>query len=141
MYTVENHGTPRHDMRDASSVNHNVMNVGDTSSSIAGDTDVPVRCAESGVTRRKLLTPGTAEEHKRQETPTHISCTWHYRKGSPGVKTHNTNQHRCLQHSHHPPSGSTQVLHQVLERTPTDLLNHPDTGGLRACCVNASFDF
>ena len=26
--------------------------------------------AASGVTQRKLQTPGTAEEHKRQETPT-----------------------------------------------------------------------
>ena len=33
--------------------------------------------------------------------------TTHYRKGSPGVKPHNTNQHSSharLQHSNHPPS-------------------------------------
>ena len=47
-----------------------------------------------GVTRRKLQTPGNAEEHKRQETPTinpmgptdkpHRPSTKHYRKDSPG---------------------------------------------------------
>ena len=46
------------------------------------------------VTRRKLQTPGNAEEHKRQETPTinpigptdtpHRPSTKHYRKDSPG---------------------------------------------------------
>ena len=46
------------------------------------------------VTRRKLQTPGTAEEHKRQETPTinpidptdtpHRPSTKHYRKDSQG---------------------------------------------------------
>ena len=45
------------------------------------------------VTRRKLQTPGNAEEHKRQETPTinpigptdkpHRPSTRHYRKYSP----------------------------------------------------------
>ena len=48
----------------------------------------------TGVTRRKLQTPGNAEEHKRQETPTinyigptdkpHRPSTKHYRKDSPG---------------------------------------------------------
>ena len=46
------------------------------------------------VTRRKLQTPGNAEEHKRQETPTispispndkpHRQSTKHCREGSPG---------------------------------------------------------
>ena len=46
------------------------------------------------VTRRKLQTPGNAEEHKRQETPTinpigptekpRRLSTKHYRKDSPG---------------------------------------------------------
>ena len=46
------------------------------------------------VTRRKLQTPGIAEEHKRQETPTinpigptdtpHRQSTKHYRKDSRG---------------------------------------------------------
>ena len=47
-----------------------------------------------GVTRRKLQTPGNAEEHKIQETSTinpigptdkpHRPSTKHYRKDSPG---------------------------------------------------------
>ena len=73
-YAVDNRGTPMHDMRDTSSVSHTVMNVGDTSSLIAGDT----------------------------------VCRY-------------------------------AVLHQVLERAPTDLLNQPDAGGLRVYCVNVSF--
>ena len=72
------------------------------------------------VTRRKLQTPGTAEEHNRQETPTinpnhqprpsidttHRPSTKHYRNGTPGVKTHNCNQHSSrahLGHNNHPP--------------------------------------
>ena len=57
------------------------------------------------VTRTKLQMPVTAEEHKRQETPTinpvdrqpaHltdqlVASTRYYRKGSPRVKTRNTN--------------------------------------------------
>ena len=38
---------------------------------------------------------------------THRPSTRHYRKRSPGVKTHNSNQHSSrarLQHSNHPPS-------------------------------------
>ena len=52
----------------------------------------------AGVTRRKLQTPGTAEEHKRQETPTvnpidptdtpHRPSTKHNRKDSPGDALH-----------------------------------------------------
>ena len=42
---------------------------------------------------------------------THRPSTRHYRKGSPGVKTHhNTNKHNSrarLQHSNHPPSSPT----------------------------------
>ena len=52
-------------------------------------------------------TGNTYNQSNRPSTDTtHRPRTWHYRKGSPGVKTHNTNQHSCrarLQHSHHPP--------------------------------------
>ena len=54
----------------------------------------PSRISKGCVTRRNLQTPGNAEEHKRQETPTinpigptdkpHKPSTKHYRKDSPG---------------------------------------------------------
>ena len=54
----------------------------------------PLRVNGCSVTRRKLETPGNAEEHTRQETPTinpigptdklHRPSTKHYRKDSPG---------------------------------------------------------
>ena len=57
-----------------------------------------------GVTRRNLQTPGNAEEHKRQETPTinpigptdkpHRPSTKHYRTTERTAReTHNTNKH------------------------------------------------
>ena len=53
-------------------------------------------------------TGNTYNQPKRLSTDiTHRPSTWHYRKGSPGVKTHNTNQHSSrarLQHSNHPTS-------------------------------------
>ena len=53
-------------------------------------------------------TGNTYNQPKRPSTgTTHRPSTRHYRKGSPGVKTHNTNQHSIrarLQHSNHPPS-------------------------------------
>ena len=74
-----------------------------------------------GVTRRKLQTPGIAEEHKRQETPTinpigptdtphRPSTNWlkHYRKDSPGDAQHQLIQQPCtLQHKNNPPSSPT----------------------------------
>ena len=57
-------------------------------------------------------TGDTYNQPKRPSTDTtHRPSTWHYRKGSPGVKTHNTNQHSCrarLQHRNHPPSVPTR---------------------------------
>ena len=53
-------------------------------------------------------TGNTYNQPKRPSTDTtHRPSTKHYRKGSPGVKMHNTNQHSSrarLQHSNHPPS-------------------------------------
>ena len=53
-------------------------------------------------------TGNTYNQPKRPPTDTtHRPSTKHYRKGSPGVKTHNTNQHSSrarLRHSNHPPS-------------------------------------
>ena len=52
-------------------------------------------------------TGNTYNQPKRPSTGTpHRPSTRHNRKGSPGVKTHNTNQHSSrarLQHSNHPP--------------------------------------
>ena len=100
------------------------------------------------VTRRKLQTPGTVEEHKRQETPTispndrqptqltdQASGGQHYRKRSPGVKTHNTNQHGSrarLQHSTHPPSlpKPNWVIKKKIKNTHRSDIT-PDPGGRR----------
>ena len=69
-------------------------------------------------TRRKLQTPGTAEEHKRKKTSTMKPSDRQPAEltdQAPGTveragKTHNTNQHSSrarLHHSDHPPSLST----------------------------------
>ena len=51
-------------------------------------------------------TGNTYNQPKRPSTDTtHRPSSWHYRKGSPGVKTRHTHQHSCrahLQHSNHP---------------------------------------
>ena len=52
-------------------------------------------------------TGNTYNQPNRPSTDTHRPSTKHYRKGSPGVKTHDTNQNCSrarLQHSNHPPS-------------------------------------
>ena len=57
--------------------------------------------------RGKQKTGNTHNQPKRPSTDTiYRPSTRHYRKGSPGVKTHNTNQHSSragLHNSNHPP--------------------------------------
>ena len=73
---------------------------------------------ELGVARRKLQTPGIAEVHKTQETPTinpigptdtpHRPSTKHYRKDSPGDAQNQLTQQPCTrQHNNNPPSSPT----------------------------------
>ena len=63
---------------------------------------------------KRLAPPRNTKDRKHPESSkrpstdtTHRPSTRHYRNGSPGVKTHNTNHHSSrarLQHSNHPPS-------------------------------------
>ena len=83
--------------------------------------------------RRGTPKPGnTYHQPKRPLTgTTHIPSTRHYLKGSPGVKTHNTNQHSSrtrLQHSNHPPASPTPNSVTTRSSQPTQPLR--STGGL-----------
>ena len=68
-------------------------------------------------------TGNTYNQPKRLSTSTpHRRSTGHYRKGSSGFKTHNTNQHSSrarLQHSIHPPSLPTPKRFITRSSQPT----------------------
>ena len=70
-------------------------------------------------------TGNTCNQFKRPSTgTTHRQRTRHYRKGSPGVKTHNTNQHsgrERFQHSNPPPSLPTPNWVTTRSSQPTEL--------------------
>ena len=109
--------------------------------------DLPSRRQRSSVlygeSSKRLAPPrntkdqNTYNPHKRW--PTHRPSTWHNLKGSPGVKTHNTNQHSSrarLQHSNHPPSvpstnrvntRSSQPTQPAVKRRRAQLRYTPDT--------------
>ena len=95
------------------------------------------------VTRRKLQTPGIAEEHKRQETPTinpigttdtpHTPSNKHYRKDSPGDAQHQLTQQPCTrQHNNNPPSSPTpdRVITRCFQSTQPAAKPRSNTGGL-----------
>ena len=80
-------------------------------------------------------TPKTGNTYHQPKRPstgtTHRPSTRHYLKGSPGVKTHNTNQHSSragLQHSNYPPSSPTPNSVTTRSSQPTQPLR--STGGL-----------
>ena len=76
-------------------------------------------------------TGNTYSQPKRPSTDTtHRPSTEHYRKGNPGVKTHNTNQRSSCarhqrsscarhQHSNHPPSSPNRVITSVISHEST----------------------
>ena len=80
-------------------------------------------------------TPKTGNIYNQPKQPstgtTHRPSTRHYRKGSPGVKTHNNNQHSsraCLQQSNHTPSLPTPNRVTTRSSQPT----HPAAKHRRA---------
>ena len=76
-------------------------------------------------------TGNTYNQPKRPSTDTHRPSTKHYRKGSQGVKAHNTNQHSSrarLQHRDHAPSSPSPNRFITGSSQPTQPLR--SAGGL-----------
>ena len=98
--------------------------------------------ARSVLTRRKLQTPGTAQEHKRQETPTinpigptdtpRRPSTKHYRKESPGDAQQQLTQQPCTIQHNNPPSAPTpdRVVTGSFQPTQPAAKPRSNTGGL-----------